>query len=335
MGKKQRQQREGEGEEKAGQRGNMQAMNSPLMEEKKPSRALLTMFAILYVIFLAFNALSQSGKFGPTNADVSKRFPTPITPAGWAFSIWGIIFLFQGCGVLYAVTNADEGGSNAKQTGSEKAVAIRKIAWRWMVTWTLCCLWQVCFAQESEAGMVVASCLLVFASSFMNAASILSKVNAQKTWKQYISLSLPSSIFAGWLTVATCIQIVVVFVAFEVGEKAIFGVSIFLLFVFFTISMLQVLYVRDYFWSLPSVWALIGVLTGQHQDSHNDNLIKHLCLIGAIIVSLSGLYTLGRNEVWPRMSRKSGRHSFVVGNHDTVREERLLEKIDEEERDAT
>ena len=38
---------------------------------------------------------------------ISARHPTPITPSGWAFSIWGIIFLLQGAGVIYAALPAD------------------------------------------------------------------------------------------------------------------------------------------------------------------------------------------------------------------------------------
>ncbi|RFP65386.1 tryptophan-rich sensory protein [Hymenobacter lapidiphilus] len=43
-------------------------------------------------IFL--NYWSQAYPFnGQTNAVVSGKYPTPVTPAGYAFSIWGVIFL--------------------------------------------------------------------------------------------------------------------------------------------------------------------------------------------------------------------------------------------------
>ena len=31
-----------------------------------------------------------------TNTVVSKAYPTLVTPAGWAFSIWGIIYTLEG-----------------------------------------------------------------------------------------------------------------------------------------------------------------------------------------------------------------------------------------------
>jgi hypothetical protein len=54
-----------------------------------------------YVLLIVVNAATQTGLLGDDNATISARFPTLLTPAGWAFSIWGIIFLLQGLGVVY------------------------------------------------------------------------------------------------------------------------------------------------------------------------------------------------------------------------------------------
>ncbi|WP_226940781.1 hypothetical protein, partial [Pseudomonas sp. K5] len=39
--------------------------------------------------------LSQTGQFGPTNGAISDRYPTLLVAAGYAFSIWGLIFLWD------------------------------------------------------------------------------------------------------------------------------------------------------------------------------------------------------------------------------------------------
>ena len=39
--------------------------------------------------------LSQTGMFGPTNGAISDRYPTLLVAAGYAFSIWGLIFLWD------------------------------------------------------------------------------------------------------------------------------------------------------------------------------------------------------------------------------------------------
>ena len=47
-----------------------------------PSLTLRISNAVAYVILIAVNVASSLGLFGPTNAEVSDRHPTPLTPAG-------------------------------------------------------------------------------------------------------------------------------------------------------------------------------------------------------------------------------------------------------------
>ena len=43
-----------------------------------------------------------------TNKAVSAEFPTLCTPAGWAFAIWGPIFLLEGSSMLWQFVAAKE-----------------------------------------------------------------------------------------------------------------------------------------------------------------------------------------------------------------------------------
>ncbi len=67
------------------------------MDTTKPTKQLLVANTATYIAFIAVNGATQSGLFGDDNGTISARFPTPLTPAGWAFSIWGAIFLLQVC----------------------------------------------------------------------------------------------------------------------------------------------------------------------------------------------------------------------------------------------
>jgi tryptophan-rich sensory protein len=47
-------------------------------------------------------------KFGAkSNKQISELYPTLITPAGWAFSIWGPIFLLEGASVIWMCIQTD------------------------------------------------------------------------------------------------------------------------------------------------------------------------------------------------------------------------------------
>jgi len=45
---------------------------------------------------------------GKTNVEISTLYPTLVTPSGWAFSIWGLIFLSEGAAVVWHCVAPDE-----------------------------------------------------------------------------------------------------------------------------------------------------------------------------------------------------------------------------------
>ena len=55
-------------------------------------RILVLLFAIAMPI-VAW--LSNNGSFGPDNGTMSDRYPTLLVAAGYAFAIWGLIFLLD------------------------------------------------------------------------------------------------------------------------------------------------------------------------------------------------------------------------------------------------
>jgi len=68
---------------------------------------LLASSTISLILMLTFNALSGSGMGGDlfiaSVSDQSDRYQTLITPAGWAFIIWTLIFLWLALGQLFFV----------------------------------------------------------------------------------------------------------------------------------------------------------------------------------------------------------------------------------------
>jgi len=70
---------------------------------------LLTISTISLVCMLTFNALSGSGTGGKlfisSVSEVSDRYKTFITPAGWAFIIWTLIFLWLALGQVFFIVS--------------------------------------------------------------------------------------------------------------------------------------------------------------------------------------------------------------------------------------
>ncbi|OPL20582.1 hypothetical protein AM593_09251, partial [Mytilus galloprovincialis] len=65
---------------------------------------LLTIGCMIFVwaVMIVVNALAtvklgrDIGLFKNTTGDISDKYYTQITPAGWTFSIWGVIYTWQG-----------------------------------------------------------------------------------------------------------------------------------------------------------------------------------------------------------------------------------------------
>ena len=67
----------------------------------------LTIFNLLLFIVMVFINLASSnvswGIFSNSTSDISKYNEVDITPAGWTFATWGIIYTWQGLWLFYNV----------------------------------------------------------------------------------------------------------------------------------------------------------------------------------------------------------------------------------------
>eukprot|EP01013_Petalomonas_cantuscygni_P031717 TRINITY_DN57_c0_g1_i1.p1 TRINITY_DN57_c0_g1~~TRINITY_DN57_c0_g1_i1.p1 ORF type:complete len:372 (+),score=74.52 TRINITY_DN57_c0_g1_i1:134-1249(+) len=78
-------------------------MKSEPTSLSKVDAGLATANVVAWAFMCLMNALSTAGAFGPSNSDVSDWYPLLITPAGSAFSIWGLIFALIGIFVIKAL----------------------------------------------------------------------------------------------------------------------------------------------------------------------------------------------------------------------------------------
>ncbi|XP_051879335.1 uncharacterized protein LOC127574388 isoform X1 [Pristis pectinata] len=66
---------------------------------------LLVSTLVVYIITLIMNALAgkgpKSGIFLQTVGNISNKLSTEFTPAGWTFSIWGVIYTWQAVWLIY------------------------------------------------------------------------------------------------------------------------------------------------------------------------------------------------------------------------------------------
>lgn len=160
------------------------------------------LIVVTIVGLIVMNALSNTGAFGgQTNGDVSAKYPTLITPAGYAFSIWGLIFLGLLIFAVYQALPAQATNRRFRAAGP------------WIILNAVCnAVWSPIFNQE-WIGIALLVILLMFSSLLMvvEKLEINPKLDipdpapSQETWLARI----PFLLYFGWLTVATILNIAV------------------------------------------------------------------------------------------------------------------------------
>ncbi len=171
-------------------------------------------FAVVFSIItmIVMNYLSNAGAFGGrTNGEISDKYHTLITPAGYAFAIWGVIFLSLLAFSIYQ-------GLGAQQTNPR----FRAIGW-WVVLNAFCnAIWSPLFNNE-KIGIALLVILVMLASLVViehrllesrhqpllatnpNATLSEAKASVAETWLARI----PFSVYFGWVTVATILNVAV------------------------------------------------------------------------------------------------------------------------------
>jgi tryptophan-rich sensory protein len=157
---------------------------------------------VVTITLIVMNSLSNLRMFGAqTNGDVSNKYNTLITPAGYAFSIWGLIFLGLLGFAVYQALPSQEHNPRFRTAGP------------WYIINALAnAAWSPIFNQEWIGG-ALAVILIMFVSLFMVMESLrinprtdmamMRPVKAAETWLARV----PFSIYFGWLTVATILNI--------------------------------------------------------------------------------------------------------------------------------
>ncbi len=161
---------------------------------------VLTLTVVIIVNFLA-NYLPIGGR---TTGEVSDVYPSLFTPAGFTFSIWGLIYLFLVFYVIYQLLKVNE----------DRKVFDR-INRHFVVNCSANTLW--IFAWHYE--LITLSLILmgVILGSLIGIYRHVKKTEFS-SWKDKIFARMPFSLYLGWITVATLANISVEYTVLEMDN---------------------------------------------------------------------------------------------------------------------
>jgi tryptophan-rich sensory protein len=206
------------------------------------------LFIAAYGFMIVMNYLSFAIPFGgQTNADVSNSFPTLITPAGYAFSIWGIIYILLGA---FAVFQFHRGAT----------WRFYNRIWPWfMLSCAANALWLVVF-QNGWLGLSVLVILLLLTS--LGAMCILHyRFKTQLNTTHRFFFQVPFSLYFGWVSVATMVNVAVYFTSLGPGWLVAneLWIAMAVLIAGFGIAMYVLLSQNDYVYAAAVIWAYVAI----------------------------------------------------------------------------
>jgi hypothetical protein len=238
----------------------------------KPINLLLANSLSLFFA-LAMNALSGSALFdGKTVGDVSRTYDTLFAPAGYAFAIWGLIYLLLIAFVSYQwfAWHKHKQDQQLQQTGLWLAVANLANGF-WIAAWL-----------TESIGISVLLMFVLLVSLLVLTARLRLEIS-DPPLRIVVFVWWPVVIYLGWIVVASVANVAAWFV--DLGWNGLFlsasSWTILLITLATVIYLVLVLNRNMREAALVGIWALIAIAARQSQV-HSE--IAVYALIGAAVL---------------------------------------------------
>ena len=214
---------------------------------------------------------------GQVTAAVSDANPTLITPAGYVFSIWVVIYMLLGVFVVYQALPSQQG----KEYQS-------KIGWLFVLSSLINIGWLFLWQFEYLSLSVVLMFLLL--ATLISIYVQLRVGKSAFSLRERLAVQLPFSVYLGWITIASIANVAATLVS--IGWDG-FGISpetwaILVVAVALIITILMLFTRKDVAYSLVIIWALVGIGVKQ---SGNQTILM-LVEISAAIVAVALISTI-------------------------------------------
>ena len=209
-------------------------------------RAVLVLVATIGTI--AFNGLAAAGYVnGVTPEVISAKYPTVLTPAGYAFTIWGIIYLGLIVFSIYQLLPA-----NILRFRSSRSIYI--------VSCVLNCAW-IFFWHRDQIGV----CLILICGLLVTLLLININFKMPDSLRTAMVTKAPFGLYFGWVTCAAIVNFAV-FLAYSGVNmsgrmSAIFGSAC----IVFAAGLAMVVRwkLTNYLYAVAVAWALTAIAVKQ------------------------------------------------------------------------
>jgi hypothetical protein len=247
------------------------------MKKTLPFIVIPAFFIMIYI-----NYLSGAGKINDISAGgVSDKYYTLFTPAGFTFSIWGLIYLFN---LFFSIRLFWEG---VKGRWSRE---LNSISIYFILTCILNISWIYAWHYDTLAlsVLLMLGLLIVLILLYQK----VSEKHYTSIWA-YLSAYTPISLYLGWICIATVANFSVWLTALMwdgTPFSAAFWASLMLI-VAALINLFILVKKRDIVFALVYLWAAYGIYSARLNEGVIEDIwVSRTATGGIIIVSLGILY---------------------------------------------
>lgn len=201
---------------------------------------------------------------GPQMSGIANEFRSTILPSGWAFSIWGPIFLLAG---IYAVWQA--------LPANRENPLLRRVGWFIAAGYIGNGVWELVFParQFIIAQVVIVAILVVLAAAFLQTIRTHREQPLSVTERWLVAM--PLGLYFGWITAATNVGMAATLTVYDIADAGTAAVTlgVVLLVVSGAIALAMIRSAHTgpregwIAYAAAIVWALIGVTANQLEAS--------------------------------------------------------------------
>ena len=219
---------------------------------------------------IAFNYLAASGYLGGiATGAVSDKYPTRITPAGYAFTIWSLIYLGLIAFSIY-------------QALPSKTDSFRSIRSIYILSCAANCAWLYFWHHEAILISVAVIFLLLGTLAFIN-----SRLKTTATIGEYWLVKFPFGLYFGWVTGAaiTNAAIALVYLKIQISDSLAVICGAILILIAIALGVIVRFKLNNVFYPLAIAWALTAIAVKQS----GQTLIVASAAVGVNVLLIAAL----------------------------------------------
>lgn len=246
---------------------------------------------IALMVTIAVNYLSNSGLLnGNTMKTISDKYFNYFTPAGYAFSIWGLIYI----GLLGFVIYSGRHLLNKK----EEDPILEKIGWWFVLSCAANSLWVMAWLYD-----YIGLSVLLMTVILISLAKIISNTRMEldaHPLKSYLFIFWPFALYFGWISVALIANIAAYLTKIKWDGWGISELTwtIVMLVVagLINILMIRMRNLREY--GVVGVWAILAISVSNNSNHGTQSIVYTSYIVAAIVfifITISALKNRNRS----------------------------------------